>query len=143
MGQLFLQHKNMENTIFTYEMTIKEFHLDTFGHVNNATYLQIYEEARWQFITEKGYGLQKILQTGLGPVIVEINMRFIKELRLREKITIHSQTGDYNGRIGTIKQWITDREGNICSDIALKVGLFDTRQRKLVEPTQEWLDAIK
>ncbi|MCB0516783.1 MAG: acyl-CoA thioesterase [Chitinophagales bacterium] len=133
----------MENTIFTYEMTIKEFHLDTFGHVNNATYLQIYEEARWQFITEKGYGLQKILQTGLGPVIVEINMRFIKELRLREKITIHSQTGDYNGRIGTIKQWITDREGNICSDIALKVGLFDTRQRKLVEPTQEWLDAIK
>lgn len=123
-------------------MTIKENHLDTFGHVNNATYLQIYEEARWQFITDNGYGLKKIKESGFGPVILEIKIRFIRELRLREKITIHSQTGDYSGKIGTIKQWITDSEGNICSDIELKIGLFDTKNRKLVVATEEWLKAI-
>lgn len=133
----------MDNTIFKYEMIIKEFHLDTFGHVNNATYLQLYEEARWQFITEKGYGLDKIRATGLGPVILDIKIRFIKELRLREKITIHSQTVDYTTKIGTIKQWITDSEGNVCSDIEMKMGLFDTHKRKLVEPTEDWLNAVK
>lgn len=133
----------MENRIFKYEMTIKEFHLDTFGHVNNATYLQIYEEARWEFITQNGYGLDKIKETGLGPVILEINLRFIKELHLRKKITIHSQTGEYNSRIGTIKQWITDNEGKIYSDTEMKIGLFDTHERKLVKPTKEWLEAIK
>lgn len=133
----------MENRIFAYDLVVKEFHLDTFGHVNNATYLQIYEEARWQFITENGYGLEKIKATGLGPVILEIKIRFVKELRLREKITIHSQTGEYNGRVGAIKQWITDAEDNICSDIELKIGLFDTHKRKLVEPTEEWLNAVK
>ncbi|GAA0876518.1 acyl-CoA thioesterase [Wandonia haliotis] len=133
----------MENTVFEYDIVIKEFHLDTFGHVNNATYLQIYEEARWQFITERGYGLKKIKKTGLGPVILEIKIRFIKELRLREKITIHSQTGDYGSKVGSIKQWITDSEGNICSDVEMKVGLFDTRERKLVEPTEDWLNAIR
>lgn len=133
----------MENRIFKYEMTIKEFHLDTFGHVNNATYLQIYEEARWQFITENGYGLERIKETGLGPVILEINLKFIKELHLRKDITIHSQTGEYGSRIGIIKQWITDSDGNLCSTTEMKIGLFDTHKRKLAEPTPEWLTAIK
>lgn len=133
----------MENKIFKYEMTIKEFHLDTFGHVNNATYLQIYEEARWQFITENGYGIEKIKETGLGPIVLEINIRFLKELHVRKKITIHSQTGQYSTRIATIKQWITDSDGNLCSDTEMKMGLFDTRRRKLVEPTQDWMNAIK
>ena len=132
----------MENTIYQYPLEIKEFHLDTFGHVNNATYLQIYEEARWQFITDNGYGLDKIKAIGLGPVVLEIKIRFMKELRLREQVIIHSQTTD-TSRIGTIKQWITDREGNICSDVEMKVGLFDTHKRKLVEPTEDWLNAIK
>jgi|SRR5690606_1741911 len=133
----------MENKIFKYEITIKEFHLDTFGHVNNAVYLQLYEEARWQFITENGYGLNKIKSTGLGPVILEIKIRFIKELRLREKIIIHSQTGKYSGKIGEIKQWITDSDGTICSDVEMKIGLFDTRNSKLIELTEEWLKAIQ
>lgn len=132
----------MGNTIFEYELEIKEFHLDTFGHVNNATYLQIYEEARWQFITDNGYGLGKVKSTGLGPVVLEIKIRFAKELRLREKVTIHSQTTDI-AKIGTIKQWITDKDGTICSDVEMKVGLFDTRARKLVEPTEDWINAIK
>lgn len=133
----------MENKIFKYPVTIKEFHLDTFGHVNNAVYLQIYEEARWQFITENGYGVDKIKHTGLGPVIIEIKIRFLKELRLRESIIIHSQTGEYSGKIGTMKQWITNSDGVLCSDVEMKIGLFDTENRKLVLPTNDWLMAIK
>lgn len=132
----------MEGRIFTYDLLIKESHLDTFGHVNNATYLQLYEEARWEFITANGYGLAKIKETGLGPVVLEINIRFMRELRLRQKVTIHSQTTTYDSRIGIIRQWITNEEGIICSEIDLKMGLFDTHKRKLVEPTQDWLKAV-
>jgi acyl-CoA thioester hydrolase len=132
----------MQYSVHQYQLTIREFHLDTFGHVNNATYLQIYEEARWQFITEKGYGLDKIKSSGLGPVILEIKLRFLKELQLRKEIIVHSQTVEYSGKIGIIKQWIADSDGSIYSDIELKMGLFDTRLRKLVSPTQDWLDAI-
>jgi len=132
----------MESRTFEYPMIIKEFHLDTFGHVNNATYLEIYEEARWQFITENGYGLEEIKKTGLGPVILDIKVRFIKELKLREAITIFSKTTGYNSKIGTIQQWIIDSQGNKCSDVEMTIGLFDTHARKLVKPTPEWLRAI-
>jgi len=133
----------MENRIFEYKMTIRESHLDTFGHVNNATYLQIYEEARWEFITENGYGLDKIKKTGLGPVILEMHIKFMQELRLRENIIIYSRTMDYSSKVGNIRQWITNGKGDVCSEIEMKIGLFDTKNRKLVKPTEEWLLAIK
>lgn len=133
----------MENTTHEYPLTIKEFHLDTFGHVNNATYLQIYEEARWELITTKGYGLDKIRKSGQGPIILEINLKFLKELRLRENIIIHTQSLGYQGKIGKLKQWITDSKGNICSEVEMVLGLFDTIERKLIEPTEDWLNAVK
>lgn len=133
----------MENTTHEYPLTIKEFHLDTFGHVNNATYLQIYEEARWELITAKGYGLDKIRKSGQGPIILEINLKFLKELRLRENIIIHTQSLGYQGKIGKLKQWITDSKGNICSEVEMVLGLFDTKERKLIEPTEDWLNAVK
>lgn len=132
----------MEFKIHQYPLKIKEAHLDTFGHVNNATYLQIYEEARWEMITQNGYGLDKIKSTGLGPIILDIHVRFQKELRLRENIIIHTQTTGYVGKIGKLKQWITNEEGITCSEVTMTLGLFDTINRKLIDPTEDWLAAI-
>jgi acyl-CoA thioester hydrolase len=53
------------------DVLIRESHLDTFGHVNNATYLSLFEQARWDLIEAGGYGLRVIRQTGLGPVVLE------------------------------------------------------------------------
>lgn len=61
-------------------MTILEGHLDTFGHVNNASYLEILEEARWDLITRNGYGLDAVRRLGIGPVVLEAHLRFVREL---------------------------------------------------------------
>jgi len=50
-------------TEFEYEVQIKEMHLDSFGHVNNAAYVMLYEEARWDFITRNGFGLDYVLES--------------------------------------------------------------------------------
>jgi len=77
---------------------IKEHHLDTFGHVNNATYLQLFEQARWDIITEHGYSLEEIHKMKQGPVVLEVNVKFLKELRNRENITIVSQGREFSGK---------------------------------------------
>ena len=126
-----------------YEVLIRESHLDTFGHVNNATYLSLFEEARWEWLSAKGYGFDFIQQTGLGPVILEIQLRFQKELRLRQKIQIESQLLNYQGKIGKLKQTMWNENRDSCCVAELVFGLFDTRQRKLVAPTPEWLSAVQ
>ena len=127
---------------FTYDLLIREGHLDTFGHVNNAVYLALFEEARWDLITRNGYGLQKVVETGLGPTIVEIQISFLRELHLRTPIQIHTQLLEYPSRVGILRQWMTNPAGDICCDMKMKFGLFDTKARKLVPATPEWLRAL-
>ena len=38
---------------------IRTFHTDSFGHVNNAKYLELLEEARWRYAEDNG--LMKLL----------------------------------------------------------------------------------
>lgn len=131
----------MKKPIFSYPLIIKEFHLDTFGHVNNAMYVALFEEARWEFITQNGYGHAQIMETGLSPVILEIKIRFLEEIRLRQAVVIEIDEVSYRGKIGKITQRIT-RDGKTCCEGEFIIGLFDLQQRKLVKPTPEWLRAI-
>lgn len=125
-----------------YQLLIREHHLDTFGHVNNATYLEIYEEARWELITGRGYDLKYIHKSGLGPVILEVQLKFIKELRLREEITVTTELVHYNGKIGQLKQQMLKKDGTVASEAFFTIALFDTRERKIVLPTPEWKKAV-
>lgn len=132
----------MQGKVFDYELLIRESHLDTFGHVNNAVYLQIMEEARWDLITKNGFGLKDVLKTGQGPTILEVNLKFMKELRLRQRVTIRTQLLEYPGKVGKLKQTILNEQNEPCSEAVFTFGLFDTRERKLILPTPEWLKAI-
>ena len=66
---------------FEYTLQIKEHHLDSFGHVNNAVYLALYEEARWELITHNGYGMDEVKKFRQGPVVLDVKVRFRKEMK--------------------------------------------------------------
>ena len=70
---------------FVFETVVAGNHLDVFGHVNNANYLELYEEARWDFIEKNGFGLDRIMRDKIGPVILDINITFKAELLNRDK----------------------------------------------------------
>ncbi len=125
-----------------YELQIKEHHLDTFGHVNNAIYLQLFEEARWQIITERGYGMAEIMKLRQGPVVLEIQIKFIKELKLREVIQINFQKINQNGKIGQFRQQMINAKNEVACEATFTVGFFDLNTRKLIEPTEAWKQAI-
>lgn len=128
--------------LFKYDMLIKEHHLDSFGHVNNAVYLEILEEARWEIVTPRGFGLKTIHEMGIGPIILEWNLKFLKELQLRQKIIIETQMIAYKNKIGTMRQNILNDAGVCCCQAIMTFGLFDMKLRKLILPTPLWLEAV-
>lgn len=133
----------MENVKeFKYQVQILEKHLDTFGHVNNAAYLELYEEARWDFIQDSGHGLEHILREKIGPVVLEANIKFRRELKNREKITITSKTISLNGKILTLEQKMIKEDGQIASIATFTVGIMDLKARKLIEAPSGWLSAV-
>lgn len=126
----------------TYELLIRESHLDTFGHVNNATYLALYEEARWDLTNGNGFGLKDIQKLKTGPVILEVTLKFQSELRLREKIKITTELLDYKGKVGHLRQRMIKEDGTPASEAVFTFGLFDLVARKLIEPNEAWKKAI-
>jgi acyl-CoA thioester hydrolase len=139
-----MQNNAMENqcTKFEYKMQILESHLDSFGHVNNAVYLQLYERARWDFITKNGYGLTEIHELKQGPVILDVHCRFKREMINREWITIQSQSENWVGKIGKIHQKMIKEDGSVASEATFTIGFMDLNLRKMVAPSELWLKAV-
>lgn len=130
-----------EFPIFHYPLEIKEKHLDVFGHVNNVAYLEFYEEARWDVITSAGFGLERILSERVGPVVLDLSVRFRRELKCRQQVTVKSQVVESRGRIWVLKQWIDDAQGEVYSEATFTLGLMDLDKRKLVGLTPAWAEA--
>ena len=129
--------------VFEYELEILEKHLDTFGHVNNATYLELYEEARWDIIAKRGFSLEEIQAKKIGPVVLELNLKFQAELRNRETIKITSKVlGMKNKYAMEMEQQMINSKDKIAATMTISFGLFDLKERKLILPTPEWNNAL-
>lgn len=134
----------MSNPVYEYEITILEQHLDTFGHVNNAKYLELYEEARWDLLTQNKMGLKEIMHEQLGPVLLDLQLTFKAELKNREKIKIVSQARPEmrNKFVMILDQKMIKPDGKIASTLTISVGMMDLKARKLISPSQEWRKAL-
>ncbi len=134
---------DVEGMPFTHEKTIiiSEAHLDSFGHVNNARYFELLEQARWDLITERGFGIEAIRRTRTGPTILEINIRFLRELRPRDVVVIRTEMISYERKIGKLRQQML-KDGNVACEAIFTIGLFDLDKRRLIEPTPAWAFAV-
>lgn len=129
---------------FKYPKTILEHHLDTFGHVNNAVYLELYEEARWEFITQNGFGLDRIQKEQIGPVVLEAHVAFRQELGNREQVTITSSFQQMkNSKVMILEQQILRDDDSLASSAEIHVGILDMQKRRLISPSDEWMKAIQ
>ncbi|MDP2204802.1 MAG: acyl-CoA thioesterase [Alphaproteobacteria bacterium] len=129
-----------------YPVTIRETHIDSLGHVNNAVYLTLFEEARWEWITAGGYGLAEIKQYRQSPVILDVTAKFLREVHLREAVEIESRLLSYEGKIAKLQQDLVrtaaDGSKTVCCAAVFTMGFFDLESRKLIAPTPLWKKAL-
>src|SRR6185436_10930064 len=83
---------------------ISEAHLDSFGHLNHARYLELLEQARWDLITERGFGIDVIREKNMGPTILGVEVKFLRELAPREPIVIRTEFLSYEKKVGKMRQ---------------------------------------
>jgi acyl-CoA thioester hydrolase len=121
---------------------ISEAHLDSFGHLNHARYLELLEQARWDLITERGFGIDVIRRTKTGPIILEVTIKYLRELGPRESVVIRSELLSYEGKVGSFRQQMVKADGAPACEATFTFGLFDMERRKLIEPTPAWQYAI-
>lgn len=72
---------------YSYKTEVRGYELDSYGHVNNAVYVSYTEQARWEILKNAGL-LKSFLDRNLLLVVTETNIRYMRELKLFDKIEI-------------------------------------------------------
>jgi acyl-CoA thioester hydrolase len=55
---------------------------------------------------------------------------------------VQSYIDSYEGKIGRMTQRLIDESDRVCCEGKFVIGQWDTRARKLIEPTPEWRRAL-
>ncbi|MBW8804081.1 MAG: acyl-CoA thioesterase [Catenulisporales bacterium] len=128
--------------VFSVPVTVRGYELDTQGHLNQAVYLQYSEHARWEVLRAAGIQQNEMVAGGIGPVVLEANIKYLRELRGGEEVDVTCEFAWAEGKVFQIKQQIVKKDGTVCADIVLVGGILDLRARKLVPDPVAALRAI-
>lgn len=74
----------------TTEIRVRNYHIDHFGHVNHARYLELLEEARWHYL-EANALLEPIHRIGAYHVVAKIVIEYLHGARIGDLLCIDTR----------------------------------------------------
>lgn len=118
-------------------VTVRGYELDTQGHLNQAVYLQYGEHARWECLRAAGISQDRLLTTGVGPVALEVTLRYLSELRGGDEVDVSCAFRWGEGKTFRIDQEYTRPDGSRVATLTGVGGLLDLSARRLVSDPRE------
>ena len=126
----------------TTRVKIRGYHEDRFGHVNNARYLELLEEARWAHLEERGLDPEFLDDRGIFPVVVRLSISYRRPASAGDVLEI---TADVvragRRRIVIVQQARFASSEELCVEAELTVMFLDRRTGRPVPLTQDILRA--
>ncbi|WP_028452385.1 acyl-CoA thioesterase [Chitinilyticum aquatile] len=90
-------------------LKVRGFHLDLYGHVNNARYLEFLEEARWNFLEDAG-SLAWFMQHDYALVVSRVAIDYLRPATMGDELVIETRLAGLEARVGRIAQTIRRRD---------------------------------
>jgi thioesterase-3 len=115
---------------FSTEIKVRGYHLDGYGHVNNARYLEFLEEARWDAYETHG-DLPWLQAEQLGFVVANINISYRRPARLGDRLWVETEVTSLGEKTGMVRQIIRQAGGAVVvaeAEITFAVISFTTQR---------------
>jgi acyl-CoA thioester hydrolase len=131
--------------LFSVRLAVRSYEIDANGHVNHAVYHQYGEHARTEHLAAAGCSMGRFLEHGLGIVLLETHVRFLRELRHGDLVDIDSRVTFGTGKTFEMAHTIrrcgvegargTDGAAapeTVAAEITCRMGVLDSATRRLV-----------
>jgi len=106
-------------------ITVRGYHLDLFGHVNNARYLEFLEEARWQAF-ENRMDIQAMMRQGLAFTVVNININYRRAATLNDKLAVDTQLIEIKPKSAVLAQAVrSETTDTLVADATVTFVIVD------------------
>lgn len=91
--------------------TIRFNDCDPFGHLNNAAYINYFMNAREDHLAENyNLHLKEFASRGLGWVVTQHQISYLKPALVAEKVHIHSRVLEFTDNQILVEMWMTDEQ---------------------------------
>lgn len=114
------------------DIKVRGYHLDVYGHVNNARYLEFLEEARWTLLDER-VDLKSWQTRGIGFNIVNININYRRAAVLNDELLLEAAITRIGDKSATLRQSIRLKDSDhsvVDADVTFVIA--DTKMGKLL-----------
>ncbi|MCD0473962.1 thioesterase family protein [Flavobacterium sp. EDS] len=122
---------------FSKELSFRWSDLDPNFHLRHSAYYDFGAQHRIEILEQLGLTLRVMQEQRFGPVLFREECIFRKEIKLSDKIFIHTKTSKMKSdgsRWSIIHEFINE-EGKLCATITVDGAWMDTKLRKLASPT--------
>lgn len=108
------------------EIKIRGYHADFYGHVNNARYLEFFEEGRWSLFDSK-IDLKKWVAEGLTFLVVNININYRMAVPVGVMLVMETSLEKIGNRSGVLQQKLLFKEtGQVAADALVTFVITDS-----------------
>ena len=88
------------------KLTVRTYECDSYGHVNNANYLNYLEYARHEFLKDVGFDYPAMVEAGYGIYVARIEVDYLKPAITDDQLNIKSWSVKKGAVSGIIAQEI-------------------------------------
>ncbi|MEV5977342.1 thioesterase family protein [Streptomyces sp. NPDC052114] len=127
---------------FSVRVGVRGYETDSQGHLNQAVYLQYAEHARWSLLRAAGIEQTDLLDKGVGPVVLENTVRYLRELRAGDETTVSCAFVWGERKTFGVEQTVTRADGMVAATVTSVGGLLDLKERRLVADPREYFRAL-
>ncbi len=122
---MFISSQTLYIMNYLTEINVRGYHADFYGHVNNARYLEFFEEDRWASLESK-IDLRKWALEGLVFLVVNINVNYRLAVPVGETLVVSTLLDSIGKRSAVLKQEILIKEtGKVAADALITFVVTD------------------
>ena len=124
-----------------FEIRIRGFHTDLYGHVNNARYLEFLESGRWQLF-EESEDFDRLINGQESFVVVAISINYRRALVLNELAQVYTRLKSIGERSAVLYQEVREsKSGAVCADAEVTFVISDGE--KAISLVGEWRELLQ
>lgn len=114
------------------EIKVRGYHADFYGHVNNARYLEFFEEDRWAHLESK-IDLKKWAAEGIIFLVVNINVNYRRAVPVGETLLVSTDVAEIRRRSVVLRQEILfEGDKKVAADALVTFVIADKSGKALI-----------
>ena len=106
------------------KIKVRGFHVDHFGHVNNARYLEFLEESRWVYFEKNNLIDDFFHKKGVIPIVKKITIEYLKPSFTGQTLKIKTSCSIVYEKDIEMLQTIHDAPSDKIIAILINIGTY-------------------